>query len=274
MPLTMTAEAQHSPESIPWHRIFRIAVGFFYAAWLIKIHFFGLFFYAGTQATLQIGPFPSLMANTWWAIAFYMLPLATAPLLLGRLTRRRALAISASFFIGSTGCLLHQHFFNDATFAVLFWGSLWLLWLSLNSNKPTISLATHSKQLATTTVALIFFGGFLGKMTPTYWSGEIFFELYFQQKQHPPYTWLNAWFSDSTIVVMARWFSRLAIFGEAAVWLSPLVLTYRRWAWLVVIVATTMVIISTPWLFSVMGGILGITIANMNWPPPPTAGDN
>lgn len=247
-----------------WRRVFMITVAFWFAAWGIKVHFFVWLFRSNMATDLVLGPFPELMRSTATAATLYFLPLLGLPLLY-KPSPLRARALSVLMGISAAGSMMHQQFYNDATFTVLIWIAIWLFWLSFQGEREPGEAAREARITTKGMVAMIFFGGFLGKLTGAYWSGEIFEEVYFYQKDYFLYAWLRDVLSAQQISLAATWFSRGAILGEAAVVIGAFALSYRRWTLLVMAVLVGMVAISEPWLFSVLGGMMGVVVANLLW---------
>ncbi len=247
--------------SVNFPKIFITTACFWLLGWFWKVHVFAVHFWGGLSAPLSHGLFPQLMLDSRVAIFFYALPLLIIPLLI-RLTRKKALLAAAIMCVSSLICLSHIHFFNDATFTTSFWVSIWLLWMAFNSERDDREFPQEARWLAKAMIAVIFLGGFIGKLTPTYWSGEVLHDIYFQQKDYFIYSWLRDSFSEEGVRRLATGFSRMAIIGEGLLVLG-VALRYRLYALLALAVIMGMVFISTPYLFSVMSSLLGMLLAMM-----------
>ena len=211
--------------------------------------------------------FPEVMRAPWLLAAALLLPLLTLPLIL-RPTRRRLLAAAALQLTAATVALGHLLAFFDATFTTSWWVALWLLWLATQCERDDDDLPREAQLLAKTTVAMIFFGGAIGKLTPEHWSGEVFYRVYFLQKPYSPYVWLRAQLDPATLRALATWFARVVTLIEWLIALSwPL--PYRWYAWPVVAFLACMVLGSTPWLASVLLCLGGLLVVNGWWWPHP-----
>ena len=246
-------------------KLFLVASGLWFLGWFWKIDYFVEILAVGWFASPEGMIFPEWMSDYRVAVGFYMLPLVGILVALIRWSRERALFASGAMTLGALGCLGHYQFFNDATFTTAFWAGLWLFWLAWNSEREDPGLVREAKWLVRGTVAMIFLGGAMGKFTQTYWSGEVFYQIYFVQKDYFIYNYLEANFTENQIRTMAKYFSRGAILGEALVVVGALIWKYHWFAWFVIATMLTMVAISTPWLFSVMAPIVGIVVANLLW---------
>src|SRR5262249_29147240 len=114
---------------------------------------------------------------------------------------------------------VHLETFFDATFVTSFWSAAWLLWfVTLGRGEPL-----HASVLARAVVAVIFLWGVMGKATQGYWNGEVFYHVYFLQRDQWPFGWLRAHHDNEALRAFAVVFSRGVIVGEAVMVLIPLV---------------------------------------------------
>lgn len=242
--------------------VFLITLGFWYVGWLWKFYFlFVDIFLAGLFVELAHPLFPSFMTRGHTAMALYFAPLLGGLPLLRNLTGRKAILIAAILLLSSLGLLGHINSYNDATFTTCFWSALWLLWFALNCHRQDEALALEARWLAKLTVAVIFLGGAVGKLTSGYWSGEVLHTIYFEQKDYFLYSWLRDAASLETRQTLAMLLSRAAILGEATLALA-VSLPYRWYARLGIITMLFIVAISTFYLFSVMAPLVGLLLAN------------
>ena len=241
-------------------RVVRIVAGAWLVGWFWKAWFFaGYYFdeiwahplhYAGLPRVLV---HPAVAAVAWAAPA-----LAIGALVVPRVWTLRAAA--ALMAIAAFVACLHVEMFSDATFLTSFWVALWLVWFTANIRRTDAALRLHARTLAQCTLALVFLGGVVGKLTPEYTGGEAFYHLYLLQKTSWPYQWLRAALSPEALRTLATWFSRAVIAGELALALAPL-WPYRVAAIGGSIVMIGMVAISTWNLLSVMACLIGLLLA-------------
>jgi hypothetical protein len=241
-------------------RVFRIVAGFWLAGWFINAPGdpgFLLNFRDALAVPLSHEGFPRAATDARVAFAIYLAPLAALPAWL--LVDRFARAASALFVVASLGALLHLETCSDATFATSFWVSLWLLWFSHQGARDDAAFLAIARGAAHAVLGLLFLGGFLGKCTPQYWSGDAFYGLYFQSGTGFPYPWLRGHLSAESVRSLATWFSRTALVGEGVLMLAPLLPT-RFVLGLFTLTMATMMVARNYNLFSVLGCLLGLMI--------------
>jgi hypothetical protein len=187
----------------------------------------------------------------------YAMPIggAAALWLGGRAARLAGAGVLAA--AAAIGCV-HVELFNDATYVTSFWTALWIAWLAA---APDDELTSHGPRLARCVVAFVFLGGVIGKLTTSYTSGEVFYHLYFEQKDSWPYSALRAAVSDETLHTIARWFSRVVIAGELTLVLGPIA-PHRLYVWTACTAIGFMVLSSTFYLFSVLAALAAILVAS------------
>jgi hypothetical protein len=244
-------------------RALKVAVLFWLLAWLVKARFLVPFF-AGicTKYPLSVEFFPPVASSPWVSLVAYFAPCAAAGIaLISQSQRVRTIAIS-TLPICSAALCIHQNAYNDATFVTSFWAGLWLLWLSSRDPENVESVGTYGPVLAQGIISLMFLGGAIGKLTPQYWSGEAFYHIYFLQKPTFIYSWLREAVSDSTLQWLAAGFSKAVIVSELMI-AGLFLLSSRTTLWLSVVAMAGVVAISTSWLFSVMGSLIGIALAGI-----------
>lgn len=206
---------------------------------------------------IDLDTLPALLRAPWLAIVAYALPLAGAGALFAGARRARLAGAALLALAAAIGCV-HVELFNDATFVTSFWTALWIAWLAAASADE---LGRHGPLLARCVVAFVFFGGAVGKLSGSYWSGEVFYHLYFEQKGNWPYSALRAAAADTTLHTLARWFSRFVIGGELALSLGPL-LPHRLYVWMACAAIAFMVLSSTLFLFSVLASLAAVLVAS------------
>ncbi len=240
--------------------VFRVVSGFWLAGWFINAPGDPGFlknFRDALAVPLESDAFPGALTDPSVAFALYLAPLIAVPLWF--FPERFARAMSGLFVAASLGALLHLETCSDATFLTSFWVSLWLLWLSREAHRSDEGFFAVARGSAHAVMGLVFLGGFLGKCTPQYWSGEAFYGLYFQSGAGFPYPWLRAHASVETVRAIATGFSRTALVGEGVLTLAPLLPT-RFVLGLFAITMATMMVARNYHLFSVLGCLAGLMI--------------
>ncbi|HUS40287.1 MAG TPA: hypothetical protein VMX74_12600 [Pirellulales bacterium] len=259
----MSESGDAMPNEMRITRALKIAVLFWLLAWLIKARFLVSFFASVcTRYPLSYDFFPSVASSPWVSLVAYFAPCAAAGIVLISQSRRvRTMAVSTLVVCSALLCV-HQNAYNDATFVTSFWAGLWLLWLSTRDPENAESVGLYGPVLAQAIVSLMFLGGAIGKLTPEYWSGEAFYHLYFLQKASGVYPWLREAVSDATLRWLAGGFAKTVIVAELCVG-GCFLLSSRTTLWLSVFTMAGVVAISTSLLFSVMGSLIGISLAGI-----------
>lgn len=244
----------------------KIALTGWIFGWFVKIAFVlpDVLIPAITQP-LQHELFPAIMQRGETAALIVGAGLLGLPVLLTAKRRVWQLA-SAGMTVLPLLALGHQSLYNDATYVTAFWAGLWCMWLAWSDDEP--GLAEKARTLTVTTVSLMFLGGFIGKLTQGYWSGEIFNGYYIGQRDYFVWEWVRHSFDAGARQTIARWFSRTVIVGEglmALVFLVP----YRYAAPFAMVTMIGVVAVSHPYLISVFAPLLGITLGAWRaWPRP------
>lgn len=241
-------------------RIFRVVAGFWLAGWFINAPGNPGFlrnFREALDFSLSHDGFPVALTDARVAFALYLAPLFAVPACVWALRFGRA--ASMLFVACSLGALMHLETCSDATFTTSFWVSLWLLWFTHGAARSDEAFLAIARGSAHAVMGLVFLGGFVGKCTPQYWSGETFHGLYFQSGTGFPYPWLRAHGSPETVRDVATWFSRAALAGEGVLTLAPLLPT-RLVLGVFSVTMVTMMVARNYNLFSVLGCLLGLMI--------------
>ena len=178
-------------------------------SWLIK---YPAFFYQYLTSTITDYPlsfnfFPEFFKSSYSAAFFYYLPVITISVFFLKIIQIKKIYLQAGagiFCLSSVIILCHQATYNDATFNVSFWVSCWLLWYSTNIDSKPAELEKHLIILAKLIVTLIFLGGFIGKLTNEWWSGEALFGIYQNFFNHYPFTYIKEEYSlDDQMKIMS-----------------------------------------------------------------------
>ena len=207
--------------------------------------------------------FPAIMQRGETAAVIVGAGLLVAPVLLSA-RRRMWQAASTAMTLLPLMALGHQSLYNDATYVTCFWTGLWCMWLAWSDEEP--KLAKQAKTLALTTVSLMFLGGFVGKLTSGYWSGEVFHGYYIQKRDYFVWEWVRSSFGAATQLAVARWFSRAVVIGEGLMALV-FVVPFRYAAPFAMVAMVGVVAASHPYLLSVFAPLLGMTFGAWRaWP--------
>lgn len=232
---------------------------FILAAIYIKVLFFLPMFRANLEVELRVSDlFPGALSSTSFLIIIYSLPVLTCICFISK--KKIAYLYSAILLIlCSLILLLHIGTYNDATFTTSLWASIWLLLLTLSpmdDAKQKLQLIGIGQLI----IAMTFLGGFIGKLTPEYWSGEVLFNAYFMYKNNLPYPLIRSLCDTETIRVIAKYFSAMVILTELFMALS-FFLPVRKFVPIGIIICSGIVLFSHIYLFSVMGPLIGIIVS-------------
>lgn len=206
--------------------------------------------------------FPALLRDPWLLGGALTAPIALALPALVRPTVARFVRAFAGTFVCALVLLLHQASYNDASFLSAFWCSLYALWL-LACTRAGIDpalLARRASLLARCVVALMFFGGFVGKLTPGYWDGSVFYDIYFAERDYGPFNLARAWLSPDGLHSAARIYARVVVCSEGLLATLPL-WPGRAALWVALVALIAMVALNNPLLLSVLGPLMGVCLA-------------
>ncbi len=173
--------------------------------------------------------------------------------------RRSAMLICG---VASTVMLLHQGSYNDMTFTTIWWCNVWALWYvwRMDVDSPD-DLRRKAAFLSRLMISVVLIGGAVGKWTGEYWSGQVFYEIYFRDRDFWIFNWLRSWLDPEALRWTAMVYSRQVILietiGGLTLWLLP-----ARWAALAgVVIFSSIAMLSNFLLFSVLGPLIGLAIA-------------
>ncbi|QEF96661.1 hypothetical protein Mal15_06890 [Stieleria maiorica] len=166
--------------------------------------------------------------------------------------------------LGQVGCLgvmlVHQASHNDMTFATSLWASIWVFWFTtrMDRDEPN-GLLRRAAFLSRAIASMILLGGAVGKWTPEYWSGEVFFDIYFLDRDFWVFNYLRETYDAETLRGIATWYSRKVIVVETlfgfGLWLFP-----PKWAAAIgVAIFFSIAFFSNHLLYSVLLCLVGLS---------------
>ena len=154
---------------------------------------------------------------------------------------------------------IHQGSYNDMTFVTAWWTSLWSVWfvhrLEMTDQDRLMDRAAFLSRLI---ISVILLGGAVGKWTPEYWSGQVFYDIYFIDRDYWVFNLLRERFDPDTLREIAKWYSRQVVVVETiagvGLWALP-----SRWAALAgVVLLTSIIVLSNYYLVSVLACLIGL----------------
>ncbi len=162
---------------------------------------------------------------------------------------------------------LHQGSFNDVTFCTAFWSAGWCWWYVRRMDRdPPDVLYDKSAFLAQAILAVILLGGAVGKLTPGYWSGAVFYDIYFVDRDYWTFNLLRVWFAPDQLRELAVWYSRFVIVTESLGAVAVLILPRRAASWTAIAILLGIALLSNLQLFSVLSCLLGLAAIGLRGP--------
>ncbi len=163
-------------------------------------------------------------------------------------------------WIGISVLCVHQASHNDMTFTTAWWTSLWSVWYVHHlGDTDENAMLRRAAFLSRAIISVILLGGAVGKWTAEYWSGEVFYDIYFRDRDFWVFNLLRARFEPETLREIATWYSRNVIVVETVaglgLWMLP-----PKWAALTgVVLLTSIALFSNFLLFSVLACLIALS---------------
>lgn len=238
----------------------RIVVALWLVGWTSKCVLFLEYFFKTLASHPMVNDFfPVFFRSALVAQTAYLLPLLALPVFVSRRQAWFCLA-AVVMSVSPALLLLHQDCANDATFETSFWVGAWLVWFSFSMRRRDTEFFMHARSLALCVVAIQFCGGFVGKLTSEYWSGQVLADMFMDQKQGLAATWVRANFDEATIRIYFQWISKFLIIGEGLLALAPL-LPYRLVCCTGIPFMLSFALFKTWMIYSVLSSLIGLLIA-------------
>lgn len=233
---------------------------FWLAGWYCKAYFLLPYFFEVIYKVPVIHDlFPALFINPTVSVVFYIIPAFIIPSII-RPSQSRLIFSGVLMTVSSLMMLLHINSYNDATFVTSFWVGLWILWLSFHSDREDQILPQQAVLLAKLILGVIFFAGFIGKLTPDYLSGKVFYQIFWGDNKLWPHDWLIAHFSPNQLKSLSLYFSTFIIYTELLLACTPLF--HSRFIFYLAPVLLLCFMITNTWaIFSVVGCLIGMMLS-------------
>ncbi len=166
--------------------------------------------------------------------------------------------------VGASILCVHQGSYNDMTFVTAWWTSLWSLWYVYRDwEHDEDYLLRRAAFLSRLIISMILLGGAVGKWTGEYWSGEVFYDIYFRDRDFWMFNWLRASFQPETVREIATWYSRQVVVVETVAGLGLWILP-AKWAAIVgIFLLTSIALLSNFLLFSVLSSLIGLAAVGL-----------
>ncbi|MGB7343061.1 MAG: hypothetical protein WBD20_02515 [Pirellulaceae bacterium] len=217
-----------------------------------------------TQIPVQVGFFPALLQSAAVLRTAFIATIACCSLAWltdDRHVRRAAMVVSQ---IAATIMLLHQGTYNDMTFTTVWWCNVWSLWYTFRMQvDDDAAFLRKAAFLSRLMLSVVLLGGAMGKWTGEYWSGEVFYEIYFRERDFWVFNWVRATFDTDTLHWIAMAYSRKVIvietLGGLGLWLLQ-----PRWAAIIgAVIFCSIALLSNFLLFSVLGPLIALSLVGL-----------
>jgi len=188
-----------------------------------------------------------------------------AILIAGIVPHARMRQIACWTLLAATSVMcVHQGSYNDVTFMTTWWTVLWTVWfvhhLQDTSADAVLRRATF---LSRAIIALILLGGAAGKWTAEYWSGEVFYDIYFVDRNFWIFSWLRSTFEEASLRELATVYSRIVILIETICGLGLWLLPPRVAAIIGIVVLTSITLFSNFSLISVLACLIALSAVGL-----------
>lgn len=212
--------------------------------------------------------FPEWLQSVWCVRAAFLGTILAVGLNL--VTRsQRCRVICAAIALGGTSILcIHQASYNDMTFVTAWWTCLWAIWYvrRMDDDNKLLTLRRASL-LSRLIISVILLGGAAGKWTSEYWSGEVFYDIYFVDRDYWVFNLLRSWFDPEQLRSIAMWYSRKVVVLETAAGLGLWMLPPKIAAAAGIVILTSIALLSNFLLFSVLFALIGLAAVGLLVPP-------
>ncbi|MEM0925899.1 MAG: hypothetical protein AAGJ83_07665 [Planctomycetota bacterium] len=168
--------------------------------------------------------------------------------------------LSGASLVGCLAILLvHQASYNDMTFATSAWAAVWSVWFvtRMEVDMPD-HLIRRGAFLSRVIGSMILLGGAVGKWTPEYWSGEVFYDIYFRARDFWVFNYLRETYEVETLRTLSMWYSRQVILVETLAGFGLWLLSPRKAAAVGSVIFFSIAFFSNFYLYSVLTCMVGL----------------
>lgn len=207
-------------------------------------------------------PFFPEWLQSYWTLRVAFLATVGSILISLVVGSRLRIACGLITFAGASVLCLHQGSYNDMTFVTAWWTALWNLWFVFRiDDDDQETVLRRAAFLSRLIISMILLGGAVGKWTAEYWSGEVFWDIYFRDRDFWVFNLLRQQYDPETLREIATWYSRKVIVIETiagfGLWLLP-----AKWAAsIAMVVLMSIALLSNFYLFSVLLSLVGLAAA-------------
>lgn len=247
------------------HRVVQLGI-FLTLVWKWTFFVAASKFYAAIP--LQDSFFPAWLQSVVTVRIAFLAAIASVVINLVARKQRLRLACSAVALISTTVLCVHQASYNDMTFVTAWWACLWSMWFVHHLNDAdqsrTLQRAAFLSRLI---ISVILLGGASGKWTAEYWSGEVFYDIYFVDRNYWVFNWLRSYFDPEQLRSIAMWYSRKVVVVETVAGLGLWALPPRIAAAASMTLLASIALLSNFLLFSVLFALIGLGSVGLLVPP-------
>ena len=240
----------------------QIVNGAMFLAWVWKLRVFLLFDTIYRYRPLRVSFFPAFLQAPAVLELAYCAALALSLIFGLRSTLTRA-RVAGIVWLTSAGVLLcHEGAYNDATFVTVAWVALWMTWYAWRRRRTPEDELIAAPFLAQAIIALVFLGGFVGKLTPGFLDGTVFYDIYLRDRDFWFFSLLREYFAAETLPRLATGYAWLVVAVEG---IGALSLFFPTRAALVfgIGVMFGMIVFNNFLVLSVLAPLIGLACAGL-----------
>jgi hypothetical protein len=159
--------------------------------------------------------------------------------------------------------LISPFMFARQLLVFILWGSVWLIWVSFCVGRKDFARSKRiGGLLPLVIVSFVFLGGFVGKLTADYWSGEAMYHLFFAIQDDAKFATLRETLLPMELSRVATWYSRVAILGEMCI-AGAMLLPLRMGLPLALLMVIGMWIVSPVGIINALAAAVGLLFAGV-----------
>ncbi|MEM1068965.1 MAG: hypothetical protein AAGI63_08730 [Planctomycetota bacterium] len=226
------------------------------------------FFVASNQVyhniPLRDSFFPVWLQSAWTAQLIYLAAVTAVGVSL--VTKRNGVrrVCAAAALMCTTILCIHQASYNDMTFVTAWWTCLWTLWFVFHMDDVDQSrVLRRASLLSRSIISVILLGGASGKWTAEYWSGEVFYDIYFVDRDYWVFNLLRENFETEQLRSISMWYSRKVVLVETIAGLGLWALPPRIAAATAIVLLASIALLSNFLLFSVLFALIGLAAVGL-----------
>ncbi len=235
-------------------------------ALLCKISFYAPFFSHYYQWPLYQDFFPKIFRSATGLIAVYGIVCVAIALSACQVACRTRCFCTSLALLGVSYLLVHQGVYNDVTFTTLWWTQCWATWYQSRLAVGDADALVRGAFLGRLVISLMLLGGAVGKWTAEYWSGQVFWEIYYVDRDFWFFNWQRQHWEPETLRQLATWYSRAVIITESVAGFTLWMLPARMASIVAIGLLSAIAVLSNFFLFSVVLSLIGLAVVGLFHP--------